>query len=183
MNSDRLFDRARQAYEWARLRRALPHALLPVPPLAIAVEVCSAELACVAGALMLSVLLVFCAWRGQVFERAIAPGLMAGLAAFLLPLAGRLLGGCGVAIFAESGGLSASFAACVLGGALAGAFVASRVMRAEGERLVLLLTATTIASLLGSLGCAIAGLAGVSGMLAGVALSAGPLWVWGRARA
>lgn len=179
MTDDRLYLRARRAYEWSRVRRALPLAAIALPPLLVALKTCSASAACAGCAAALAVVLVVSAWRGETYERAIRPGIVAGGVAFVLPMLGRALGFCGV----ETAQLC--FAACVMGGVIAGAYVGTRMLHktSDEHRAAFVVTSGTIAALLGTLGCFIAGIAGVLGMLAGVALTAAPIWVWQRVRA
>jgi hypothetical protein len=99
------------------------------------------------------------------YQRASLLGLAAGLPALLLPallsreicFAGRCFDAC--------------LPVCVLAGAAAGAFVASR---ASSQGRLFWATALATTALMGLLGCSVAGAAGVLGLVAGVAAGALP---------
>jgi hypothetical protein len=176
MTDDRLYIRARRAYEWSRARRALPLAMLVLPPLFISVKACASDLVCLSCSIVLAAVLVACSWRGEAFARAIWPGLLAGLAAFAAPLACDSLGLC------LTTSREACFISCIAGGLIAGGLIGVRMLKNEPDRTRFLAASAAIAVLFGGMGCAVAGLAGVLGMLAGAAVSAAPIVAFGRAR-
>lgn len=97
------------------------------------------------------------------------PGLVAGTVALACPV---LLHTVGHACLGPSC-MMLGIPACVVGGAAAGALIASRAAGEEsGGRF--LLAAATVAGLMGALGCSLAGAAGVLGMLAGIVLAGAP---------
>jgi hypothetical protein len=177
MDHDRLMKRARRAYELGRLGRASRFGLLAVPPSVVSVDACTSDLMCGVCGSLLAVLLVAFAWRGETYERAIWPGFLAGITAFSVPLIGSAIGLC-----APGAPIPLCLLFCVLGGLAAGAFVGLRMLDSE-RRATFLIAGISVAGLVGSLGCAIAGIAGVTGMIVGVAITAAPIWIWAQARA
>ena len=162
--------RARRAYELGRLRWSLRFA--PAVAAAFVVAVGCGRPLDVCGALGAAVLLlaVGLSFAGGEAGSAVTPGLVAGSFALVLPLAVRTIGH-----FCDSAAcMSLCMPACVVGGALAGAFLALRAARDERGR-VFLAAGVVIAGLVGSLGCTLAGLSGVVGMLAGVLVAGTPV--------
>jgi hypothetical protein len=157
--------RARVAYELARLRLAL----LGVAPVAVVVAVA----ACVAhrpvstlwfggatiavGAAML--------WYGRDPQRAVLPGIAAGLVPLALALCANNWHSCG-----PGGCSSFCVPACTLGGVVAGLAVAS-VGNQRRAGVWFWLSASGLALLTGSMGCACIGYSGVVGL--GVGFAAG----------
>jgi hypothetical protein len=157
--------RARVAYELARLRLAL----LGVAPVAAVVVVA----ACVAhrpvstlwfgvatiavGAVML--------WYGRDPQRAVLPGIAAGLVPLALALCTNNMHSCG-----PDGCSSFCVPACTLGGVVAGLAVAS-VGNQRRAGVWFWLSASGLALLTGSMGCACIGYSGVVGL--GVGFAAG----------
>jgi hypothetical protein len=118
------------------------------------------------------------AFRGRASGRAVWPGLVAGGMAMLFPI--------GV-VFAGHAWLGPDcmrfcLPACVVGGAVAGvaiATVASRQDDGDGE---FLLGGIAIAALAASLGCTVAGGAGLLGMAMGALVTGAPVWLIAHAR-
>jgi hypothetical protein len=162
--------RARRAYELGRLRWALRVAPAVVAAFAAAIacgrplELCAAL---GAGALLLAVGLAF---AGGEAGRAVGPGLVAGGFALALPLAVRTLGH----VCLSDVCMTLCLPSCVAGGAIGGAFLALRAAREERGR-AFIGGAVAVAGLLGALGCTLAGLSGVAGMLAGVFVAGTPV--------
>ena len=160
--TDSVKAKARTAYELGRLRRALRFSVLPLPLIAISMNLCGAPVpVCITGGLLIAVI-VFLAWRGESYEAAILPGLAAGLSSFALPFGAELFNACNE----ERMFLCASL--CFLGGVITGAFLGARCLREALHRRRFLVSGCVIASLVGSLGCVLAGLGGVMGMVLGV---------------
>ncbi|MGZ6144008.1 MAG: hypothetical protein ACXWLM_11770 [Myxococcales bacterium] len=162
--------RARRAYEWGRLGWSLRLAPWVLAAFAAAVacgrpfDLCGA----LAGAVLL--LAVGLSFGGGEAGRAVPPGLLAGGFALALPLLVRTIGhAC-----ASDACMSLCLPSCVVGGALGGGFLALRAAREERGR-AFLLAAVGIAGLMGALGCTLAGLSGVAGMLAGAVVAGTPL--------
>jgi hypothetical protein len=103
--------------------------------------------------------------RGQVYGRALLPGLLAGSAPLVLPLVLRASGHCCI------GGAcwSLCMLGCVGGGLLAGIAIGVVAGGEEEDRGTFLLAATLVAGLSGVLGCAMAGLSGIAGMVISIA--------------
>ncbi|MCA1826447.1 MAG: hypothetical protein ABR567_08380 [Myxococcales bacterium] len=162
--------RARRAYELGRMRWSLRFAPA-VAAAFVAAVACGRPLdlcaALAAAALLVAVGLSF---AGGDAGRAVAPGLVAGSFALVLPLAVRTIGH----LCLGEACMSLCMPSCVIGGALAGGFLALRAARDERGG-VFLVSAVAIAGLTGSLGCTLAGMAGVCGMLAGVLVAGTPV--------
>lgn len=169
--------RARRAYELGRLRWSLRFAPGVIAAAAAAVAAGRpAPVSCAFAAVLLP-LVVALAYAGGSVGRAVVPGLESGAAALAMPL---LVGTLGRACFGPAC-MSLCLPACVVGGALAGAFIARRAAREEREP-GFVLAALAVAGLTGAMGCTMAGLAGVGGMLAGVVLGGAPVLIANRAR-
>jgi hypothetical protein len=157
--------RARVRYELVRARRAL----LGVAPVLIivAVAACFAHrpvstlwfgLATASvGALML--------WYGREPQRAVLPGIAAGLVPLVFALCANNMHSCGI-----DGCSSLCVPACVLGGVVAGLAVAS-VGNQRRAGVWFWLSASGLALLTGAMGCACVGYSGVVGL--GVGFAAG----------
>jgi hypothetical protein len=168
--------RARRAYELGRLRWSVR--LAPAVMAAAAAAIAAgrpAGMSCAFGALLL-LLAVALAYAGGSAGRAVVPGLKSGAAALAMPL---LVGTLGHACLGPAC-MSLCLPACVAGGALAGAFIARRAAGEEREP-AFVLAALAVAGLTGAMGCTMAGLAGVGGMLAGVVLGGAPVLIASRA--
>jgi hypothetical protein len=162
--------RARRAYELGRLRwslRVAPFVLIAAgaamacgrpPGASCALGVCILALATGLG------------FAGGGAGRAVLPGLVGGSAALAMPL---LVGTVGFACIGQAC-MSFCLPACVLGGAIAGALIGVRARREErGASFVL--PALLLAGLTGALGCTMAGVAGVVGMVAGALVAGTPV--------
>jgi hypothetical protein len=153
-----LQQRARWAYELGRLRRAL----LGVAPVLVIVAVAALVahrptstlwfgLATVSvGAAML--------WYGRDPQKAVLPGIAAGLVPLVLALCTNDLNACGA-----DGCRSLCLPACTLGGVVAGLAVAS-VGNQRRAGLWFWLSASSLALLTGAMGCACIGYSGVIGL-------------------
>ena len=167
--------RARRAYETGRLRWSLRPAAPILAAAAVAIACGRPAGLSIALAAALLPLAVGLSFAGGPAGRAVRPGLLAGTFPFAMPLlvqtAGHLCLGdqC----------MSFCLPACVLGGAIGGGLIALRSAR-EGEGAAFLISGVAIAALLGSLGCTLAGLGGVAGMLGGVLVAGAPVLVAAR---
>jgi hypothetical protein len=158
--------RARRAYELARLRRALRRVWWPWPIAACtALECCPPSLA-LAGALVASGWMVLLGWRGGEIERGIVPGFGAGAAAALLPA----IAGAGITASLSP---AECLPLCIAGGALAGIWVGRRIRRSP-DAITFALGALPLAIVVGGFGCLLAGVAGVLGMAAAMAVASAP---------
>jgi hypothetical protein len=175
---ERLQRRARRAYEWGRFRAALPGALV-----AVGLSVMAAMLQHrVRPALLIlgGLLVLLClglGWWGRKWDRAVTPGLLAGLFPLLLPF---VVSGAGHVCY--TGGCRAfCLMTCVGGGLAAGAVLAFAALRRSEGHERFLLASGLVATLCGSLGSVLYGLSGVLGLVAGLALISMPVLVLRRA--
>jgi hypothetical protein len=178
MEKNELYARARRAYELGRAKVALlsmgAAALLAAAAVALGrspaeIGVLAVFLVPLAGAL---------AFRGRAGGRAVWPGLVAGGIAMVLPLAVVFSGH----VWLGPDCMRFCLPACVLGGAVAGAAIASLAAgQAEGEN-EFLLAGIAIAALVASLGCGLAGSAGLAGMAIGALVTGTPVWLLAHAR-
>jgi hypothetical protein len=104
------------------------------------------------------------------YARAVLAGVLAGLPAFAVPVVVRATGSLWLSGAAIDPCLPASFVA----GILAGGYVSLRALD-EGRRISFWLAAVCVAALTGTLGCSVAGSAGVLGLMAGVLVGTAPV--------
>ncbi len=177
MMPSELLERAKGAYERGRARRAARVAVFVLPMIAISLGCCSRhDVSLIAGTVLMGLAVGF-KWRGGPWDRAVRPGLLAGVVPLLLPL---VAGACGPG---SDGCARYGWPLCVLGGLLAGAVVVRHALRQPGEeRRVFLVAAGALAMAAGSLGCVLVGLSGVAAMGAGLVVVSAPA-VWRPARA
>src|SRR4029079_2492141 len=173
-----LFSRARRAYEMGRLRSALPAVAFAVPMVALSVVLCDRPAATAACGFVLVAVVVAAAGRGRPYAGGARAGLVAGLGPLLLPMATcfHLCAG-GVCLLAPT----ACIVAALVGGAALGLHARHHIS-AHPDAGSFMVTALAVAALVGSLGCVIAGLSGIVGMVIGLALGTVPV-VWWPARA
>lgn len=174
----RLQRRARRAYEGGRLRAAMPGALHAVGLTAMAALLqhsVKPSLLVLGGLLVL--LCLGLGWWGRQWDRAVAPGLLAGLFPLLLPF---VVSGAGHVCY--TGGCRAfCLMTCVGGGLAAGALLSLAALRLPEGRERFLVASGSVATLCGALGCVLYGLSGVLGLVAGLALISTPVLVLRRA--
>jgi len=153
--------RARTRYELGRARRALlgvaPFLLVVAISLALTHRSSSTLLFGIAALSVGAVML----WYGRDLQRAVLPGAAAGLVPLTLALCANRFHNCG----AESCA-SLCIPACVLGGVVAGLAVAS-VGNQRRAGAGFWLSASGVALLTGSMGCACVGYSGVVGLALG----------------
>jgi hypothetical protein len=163
--------RARRAYERGRVQASLWRAAPLLPLAAWMVSWCRYPvLAAACGALLVALTIAF-VWRGQVWGRAVAPGLAAGLAPLVLPLFMR---GASEVCVGETC-CSLCLIGCVTGGLVAGVFVGRRASALSEGRGAFLGAAGTLAVLAGAPACAYAGVIGLAGLLIGFAVGTAPV--------
>ncbi|MCY1080352.1 hypothetical protein [Archangium lansingense] len=170
--------RARRAYEWGRLRAAMPGALYAVvlTVMAVLLQHGVRPSVLVLGGL-LTLLCLGLGWWGRQWDRAVTPGLIAGLFPLLLPF---VVSGAGHVCY--TGGCRAfCLMTCVGGGLAAGAFLSLAALRLSEGRARFIFASGTVATLCGALGCVLYGLSGVLGLVAGLALISTPVLVLRRA--
>jgi hypothetical protein len=162
--------RGRWLYELGRARLAA-RILLLILPLGIAAELIGRPRELVFGlGGALAVLAFGLAMRHDRYARAARIGILAGLPAFALPLLIRSLGIVRLGEAALDPCLPASF----LSGVLAGVVVSMRAVD-EKQHLSFWLAAVATTALTGTLGCSVAGSAGVLGLMAGVVAGTTPV--------
>jgi hypothetical protein len=171
--------RTRRAYELGRLRLGLWAALPVIPMAALSLLVCRRPQLTLAAGLALFALAVGLGMRGQVYGRALRPGLWAGSVPLILPAVLRTGG------HACIGGAcwSLCMIGCIGGGVLAGVAIGLTSAAQEKDRGAFLLVAIVVACLAGMLGCAMAGVSGIAGMAIAIAAAPLPVVVAVRARA
>ncbi|MFO0596474.1 MAG: hypothetical protein U0228_14250 [Myxococcaceae bacterium] len=167
-----LMVRARRAYEWGRLRRALlgasPLLLLIAPALALAPRVVHTGV--VGGTLLLGAIGLL--WLGRGLPRAALLGVAAGTLPLTLVLCSTRVGhAC-----AGSHCMEFCFATSALGGAAAGARIGSWAFRKDVSW-PLLATASAFGFLTGALGSSCVGALGVVALGVGFAVAIGAQWV------
>jgi hypothetical protein len=164
---------ARWAYELGRTRRAVLGVLPVIAIVAIAAYFANRPVSTLAfgvatlfvGAVML--------WYGRDPQKAVLPGIAAGLAPLVLALCANQVHVCG-----PEGCSSLCVPACVLGGAIAGLAVANVGARRKAG-LLFWVSASGLALLTGSMGCACIGYSGVVGLVLGFGVGVMP-GVWRR---
>ena len=160
----RLEARARARYELGRLRRALlgVSPLVPVSLLALWLSARPISTLCFgACALLLSTWML---WYGRAPQRAVLPGVAAGLIPLGLSLCANQIHQCG-----PDGCSSFCAPACTLGGAVAGLAIASVASRRQ-LGLWFWIGASGLALATGAMGCSCVGYSGVLGLGAGFGL-------------
>jgi hypothetical protein len=172
MSEARLLERARGAYERGRVLAGLRTASLAVPMAAASLLVCGRPSVTLPAASLLAASVTALVWRGGDAGRGARLGLLAGLPPLLFPIAAAVTGhvcNASYCLYFPS--------ACLAGGLLGGAVVAwlGRRRRASG------LAASGVAVLAGSLGCLVAGAAGIAVLAAGLAAGAAPTLITRRA--
>lgn len=156
----RLLRRARRAYEWARLQRALGGVSPLLVVLALAVGFSHRPASALWFGLAATTAAAFMLWYGRAPQKAVLPGIAAGLVPLALALCANHLHAC-------SGGCSSlCVPACALGGVAAGVAVA-RVGASRRAGLGFWLSASALALCVGAMGCSCVGYAGVLGLGAG----------------
>lgn len=160
--------RARRAYEFARLRSALL-GVAPVLFLTLMVACVAHRPISTLGFGLATVLLgAVMLWYGRDPQRAVLPGVAAGLVPLVLALGANHVHMCG----AEGCG-TFCVPACALGGGVAGLTVAT-VGRKRRAGLWYWLCASSLALLTGAMGCACMGYSGVIGLVLGFGTGVAP---------
>jgi hypothetical protein len=173
--SDSFAARARRAYELGRIRLALAGSWRAAALAAISVGVCHEAGRSAAIGTVLIALTAVLIWYGRFATRAVNAGLLAGLAAFALPVASFQLNLCpNDAQMLLINGLS---------GVAVGLLLSVASTRQVEHRDLFLLFSTMVAALCGTLGCLLFGVAGVVGMVAGSFLATAPVAVYYRVTA
>ena len=160
--------RTRVRYEWSRVKRAA----IGLAPLLVVVAVATAVArrpamtgafgfaAFISGATLL--------WYGRDPQRAVLPGVLAGLVPLVLALCANRLHFC-------TGGACVSWCmpACSLGGLVSG-FLVARVGSQRRAAPSFWLASSALALLVGAMGCACVGYAGLAGLALGFGVGVMP---------
>ena len=162
--------RARSAYELGRLRSSIRDTWFVAPIIAVGVLRHSNLWLISAAAVVLFAVTTVLSWRGQLWGRAVWPGYLAGAVPLLLPTLTSAQSVCWI------GGSCWRLCAllCPVSGLLAGLAVGILATRQHEGRLGFLAATTLVAAATGAIGCALAGLWGIAGMLAGGLLGVVP---------
>jgi hypothetical protein len=160
--------RAQRAYELGRVVHGLQTGSAVVPMVALSWIACDNPAASLLGGVTLLGLVTAAVWRGQEPGRGARLGLVAGTPPLLVPVLVSCTGhlcGASVCLFYP--------AACLAGGVLGGLALGLLARRARLGPLGLTIAAT-VAWLVGSLGCIVAGSAGIGVLVAGLAFGLAP---------
>lgn len=163
--------RVRRAYELGRVLLGLRRAAIVAPMTALSLLACERPGATWVAASLLATAVVILEWRGLAFARGARVGLLAGIPPLLLPLLVRAtFHVCNASFCLPYAGV------CLAAGVVGGGFMGlSAVRRGVGGSGVA--AAGLVASLAGTLGCLVAGVGGVVGLIIGLGLGAVPLIV------
>lgn len=158
----RVQQRARVRYE---VRRAL-HALLGVLPMLVVIGLACSVAHRPMSALVFGVATAavgaFMLWYGRDPQRAVLPGIAAGMVPLVFALCANRIGH----VCTDSSCMMMCLPACTLGGVVAGLAVAS-VGNQRRAGLAFWLSASGLALLTGAMGCSCIGYAGVAGLAVG----------------
>lgn len=160
--------RARVAYELGRARRALLGAAPMVLIIAVAASIAHRPVSTAWFGLAAATAAVVMLWYGRDPQRAVLPGIAAGLVPLALALGATHIHSCG-----PDGCASWCMPACTLGGVVAGLGVAS-VGNQRRAGVWFWLPASGLALLTGAMGCACVGYSGVIGLGLGYAAGVVP---------
>lgn len=163
--------RARHAYELGRARSAAWTGLAVVPFAGCAVLASERPASVTVLSAALYVLAVALFFRGEVYGTAVGPGLLAGVAPMLAPVLFRESGHCCLGGTCWSGCMIACFGGGLAAGLVIGCLAAKR--RERPARFWL--AAAAVATLTGSLGCAVSGLAGTLAMMLALVAASAPV--------
>ena len=160
----RLEQQARRRYELGRLRRAALGALPLLPVVLVALCLTQRPTSTLCFGLGALGLVLSMLWYGRAAQRAVLPGVAAGMLPLALSLCANQIHHCSM-----NGCSSFCAPACTLGGSLAGLAV-MYVARRRGLGLGFLLGASGVALLTGAMGCTCVGYSGVLGLGVGFLL-------------
>jgi hypothetical protein len=170
-SEETLASRARRSYERGRLHLALRRSAPLLLLLAVALFFGHQLLLTVGVGLLLLATSVGLFWRGEVYGGAVLPGVACGAVPFALSILASTTGHVCSPLLC----LQISLASCIGGGLLAGFLVGRSSARLQGRnRIAFLVSAGSVAALVATPACAIAGVAGVVGMLCGVVVGTAP---------
>jgi hypothetical protein len=161
-SADEVLGRVRFAYERGRFLRALRTSAVVLPMVLASFGGCGRPATSIVIGVLLATLATMLVWRGGIAGHAVSPGLVAGLAALVVPLVA-----CRAFEYLDISG-ALPLAVCFLGGLGSGAIVTRYALREREERALFALAGGGVAALVGALGCLGAGFGGVVAMTAGL---------------
>jgi hypothetical protein len=165
----------RRRYEWSRFWRALLGFAPACALILIAAYLSPRSISVLLFGAVLFGNGVLLLWYGQGLQRAVLPGVLAGL----IPLTSALCANHFGHVCTGGGCMSLCLPACILGGVSAGAVLGYWARRRSWG---FLLAASGVALLTGAMGCGCIGYAGVFGLLAGYAVGLSPILFRPKAR-
>jgi hypothetical protein len=172
LGSAALEARARGAYERGRVVFGLKRAAAVAAVAGLALLSCTNVVATAGCVVLLAALVTVLLWRGQEFAEGVGPGLVAGLVPFVLPVASQATG-----YFCSATVCLVLPTVCVVGGVVGGVALGVLGRRPFGAHLGFWVAAVSVTAVLGSVGCLMAGLAGIAGLAVGLLLGAAPVLV------
>jgi len=178
LTEDALGARSRRAYELGRVRASARDTWMVAPIVAVGVLRHNNLWLIFAAAVVLFAAGTVLSWRGQSWGRAVWPGYLAGAVPLLLPTLTPAQSLCWI------GGSCWRLCAllCPVSGLLAGLAIGVLATREHEGRLGFLAATTLVAAATGAIGCALAGLWGIAGMLAGGLLGVVPVYLGAQLR-
>lgn len=163
-----LKQRTRRAYELGRLRRALLGVVPVIGISALAAWVAHRPSSTLWFGLATAAIGAAMLWYGREPQKAVLPGIAAGLVPLTLALCASQVHSCGA-----NGCSTLCVPACALGGVVAGLAVA-RVGNRRGLGIWFWLSASSLALFTGAMGCSYIGYSGVVGLVIGFAAGVVP---------
>lgn len=160
---------ARASYERGRLHRGLELALPTLLLAGVALLLHEGSLATASVAAVLVLATVFAGHHGRGFDRLVGPATLSGLPAFVAPLCISSE----AHLCAGDWCLSYCLTACVAGGLVSGLLFAGRLRRVAPGPMAALF-GSGLMLLVGMLGCVVAGVPGVIGLMVGSAVGGVP---------
>ena len=160
--------RARMAYEFSCLRRAAVGMVPAIVIVALATCFTHRPMSAVVFGSVAVALGVFMLWFGREPQKAVLPGIAAGIVPLVLAFCANYVHSCGM-----HGCSSWCVPACALGGVVAGLTVASFGNQRQAGP-VFWLSASGLALLVGAMGCSCVGYSGVLGLGLGFAAGTVP---------
>jgi hypothetical protein len=160
--------RVQRAYERGRVVHGLRTAGAVVPMAALSWIACDNPAATVLGGITLLAVVTAAVWRGQELGRGTRLGLVAGTPPLLVPVLVTCTG------HLCSASLCLFYPAACLAGGVLGGLALGLLARRAGLGPLGLTIAATVAWLVGSLGCIVAGSAGIGVLVAGLGFGLAP---------
>lgn len=164
----RIQRQARIVYELGRLRLAIIGILPAILIVAIATSITHRPVSALWLGVATVAIGVTMLWYGREPQRAVLPGIAAGLIPLVLALCANHIHACGL-----NGCLTLCVPACTTGGVIAGIIVAS-IGRQKRAGPIFWVSASGLTLLTGAIGCACIGYSGVVGLAVGFGVGIAP---------